>query len=347
MWSWSSALSATLSRKARHQSETRRETVPTRIVQPRVIPLGDRTVAARLAFGSWVVVPTWNVDVALAMIRDGVIEPWTTRAVERLLRPGQTYVNVGANFGYYMVLGAHCVGWSGKVFAVEANPVVLPYLLRTMFWSGYRSIIRLYHRAASDQDGLEVDIMSDAQFVGGASVAMRIAAPEILPTKLEDSLWEGIDITRAVRPNGEVTPETGFFVRRKSLTARLDTLLAAEPKIDVLHMDIEGSEPAAIAGGLDLLRRSADMALVMEWSPYYCLSDALIGHTRAMCDFFESRGYSWYRLDSQAFDPAAVAPALIRIRDREELFRQPHGDMVVVKDLAAYHPAWPNLVVDS
>jgi hypothetical protein len=110
-------------------------------------------------------------------------------------------------------------------------------------------------------------------------------------------------------------------------------------------MDIEGSEPAAIAGGLDIIGRSPDMALVMEWSPSYCLSAALIGQTRAMCDLFESRGYSWYRLDPQAFNPNAVAPALVRIRDREQLFATPHNDVVVVKNLAAYHPEWPNLVV--
>lgn len=314
---------------------------------PQIIPLGGRTVAVRLAFGAWVVVPTWNVDVALGMIRDGVIEPWTTRAVQRLLRPGQTYVNVGANFGYYMALGAHCVGRTGKVYAVEANSVLLPYLMRSTFWCGYPNVIRLYHRAVSDQDGLQLDIMSDAQFIGGASVAMRVAAPEFLPTKVRDSIWENIDMTRAVRPDGLVTPSTGFFVRRKCQSVRLDTLLAAEPRIDVLHMDIEGSEPAAIMGGLEVIRRSPGMALVMEWSPTYCLSETLIGHTRAMWDFFESAGYTWYRLDPWAFNPAAVAPALVRIRDREQLFATGHTDVVVVKNLAAYHPEWPNLVVQA
>jgi FkbM family methyltransferase len=310
-----------------------------------IIPLGDCTVAVQLAFGGWAVVPTWNVDVALGMIRDGIIEPWTSRAVELLLRPGQTYVNVGTNFGYYMVLGAQCVGRSGKVFAIEANPLLLPYLLRTLFWSGYPDVIRLYNRAASDQDGLELDIMCDAQFIGGASVAMRMAAPGVLPSRLEDSIWERVDITRAVRPDGRVVPATGFMVGRKCKTVRLDTLLAEEPHIDLLHMDIEGSEPAAIAGALDVIGRSPDMAMVMEWSPTYCLSEALLGHTRAMCDLFESRKYTWYCLHPQTFDPAAVAPTLIRIRDREQLFATPHSDVVVVRDLAAYHPEWPKLVV--
>ena len=48
-----------------------------RAAMPDVISLGNRTVAVRLQCGAWVVVPTWNVDVAVGMIRDGFIEPWT------------------------------------------------------------------------------------------------------------------------------------------------------------------------------------------------------------------------------------------------------------------------------
>ena len=52
-------------------------------------------------WGGWMVVPAFNVDVAIGVVRDGMIEPWTTRLVQELLRPGQTYINAGANFGYY------------------------------------------------------------------------------------------------------------------------------------------------------------------------------------------------------------------------------------------------------
>ena len=130
---------------------------------PEIIPLGDRAVAVRLAFGAWLVVPTWNIDVNVGLIRDGIIEPWTSRAIEALLKPGNRYVN----------LGAHCVGRGGRVVAVEANRQLLPYLMRSLYWSGYPDVIQLYNCAASDVDDLEVDLMFDPQFAGGASVAVR------------------------------------------------------------------------------------------------------------------------------------------------------------------------------
>jgi FkbM family methyltransferase len=309
-----------------------------------IIPLGNRTVAVRLAFGAWAVVPTWNVDVAMGMIRDGVIEPWTSRAVEALLKPGQTYVNVGANFGYYMVLGAHCVGRTGRVHAIEANPAVLPWLMRSIYWAGYPDVIRLYNRAASDQDGLELDIIFDAQFAGGASVAQRMPAPEGLSQHLEDSFWENADLSRVVRPDGRVEPATGFMVRARCRTCRLDTLLAGEKRIDLLHMDIEGSEPAAIVGSLELIRRSPGMAMIMEWSPYYAQSAGLAGHTRAMCELFEGLGYSWYRICPERFEPGHPAPPLQSIRGRAELFATPHADLLAVRDLRAHHRDWPALL---
>ena len=312
---------------------------------PEIIPLGDRTVAVRLAFGSFIVVPTWNIDVNVGIIRDGIIEPWTSRAVEALLRPGRTYVNVGANFGYYMALGAHCVGRAGRVVAVEANRKLLPWLMRSIYWAGYPDVISLYTCAVSDVDGLEVDLMFDPQFAGGASVANRIVAPEQMPTRLEDCLWENVDLSAHVDEDCLVKV-VGHFTRGKSTTRRLDTLLAQQAKIDVLHMDIEGSEAAAILGGTEIIRRSPDLAIVMEWSPHYFVG-ALSDQVKSMSDFLDGQGYRWYRIRYEDFSPDLPAPRLDLIQTREALSTVPHGDLLLVKDLARHHAAWPGLVVGN
>ena len=48
----------------------------------------------------------------------GTYERHETRLVRKYLCPGMTFVDVGANVGYYTTLAAH-VGPKGKVFAVE------------------------------------------------------------------------------------------------------------------------------------------------------------------------------------------------------------------------------------
>ena len=312
---------------------------------PDVISLGNRTVAVRLQCGAWVVVPTWNVDVAVGIIRDGVIEPWTARAVQRILKPGDTYVNVGANFGFYMALGANSVGRTGRVHAIEANPVLLPYLLRSLCWASYPEAIGLYNRAASDEDGATVILEFDPQHIGGGTVLANGDYTDAMARSIVDGLWENVDPTRLVEPDGRVLPTSGTPTRRECKTARLDTLLEDTSRVDLLHMDIEGSEPAAIAGARGIIERSPGIAVILEWSPYYCLAPKRIDKTRAMWALFETLGYSWYRIRHEDFSRWLPAPRLSRIRSREALFALAHSDVLVVKDLRKHFRWWPALVV--
>jgi FkbM family methyltransferase len=307
------------------------------------IQLDERTMVVRLNFGGHLVVPTWNIDVGVGLIRDGVIEPWTSRAIQALLKPANTYINVGANLGYYMVLGAQCVNRQGRVIAVEANKLLLPYLMRSLYWSGYPDVIRLYNCAASDDDGAEIDIMFDPQFIGGASVAHRVSAPQITE-RLEDCLWENASLSDFVGENGLVMPATGHMVRGKCKTQRLDSIMGDKDVVDVLHMDIEGSEPACVLGAQGLLGRSPNAAIVMEWSPHYCLTDQLIAKTKSMCELFEANGYSYYRIKHETFRNEMPFPELGAIPDREALWKTPHNDILIAKNIGRYHPEWPKRV---
>ncbi len=52
----------------------------------------------------------------------GQWEPFETRVALALLEPGDTFVDLGANLGYYSVLAALRVGPRGRVFAFEPDP---------------------------------------------------------------------------------------------------------------------------------------------------------------------------------------------------------------------------------
>jgi hypothetical protein len=69
--------------------------VANRFSRPSVLPFGNNSVIAQTLHGFYLVVPTWNVDVAIGIIRDGIIEPHTTAVARALARPGMTVVNAG------------------------------------------------------------------------------------------------------------------------------------------------------------------------------------------------------------------------------------------------------------
>jgi FkbM family methyltransferase len=54
----------------------------------------------------------------------GVWEPNLTRWLQARLRPGDVFLDVGANVGYFSLLGSRAVGPEGSVFAVEASPTI-------------------------------------------------------------------------------------------------------------------------------------------------------------------------------------------------------------------------------
>lgn len=58
----------------------------------------------------------------------GEWEPNITAWVRRTLRPGDVFVDVGANVGYYTLLAAELVGPTGAVVAIEASPSIYELL---------------------------------------------------------------------------------------------------------------------------------------------------------------------------------------------------------------------------
>lgn len=60
----------------------------------------------------------------------GSYERVESQIVRRLLRPGMTFVDVGANVGYYTALAAEAVGPQGRVLAFEPSEYAFPRLKR-------------------------------------------------------------------------------------------------------------------------------------------------------------------------------------------------------------------------
>ena len=70
----------------------------------------------------------------------------------RVITPGCVFADVGANFGYYTLLGARLVGSGGKVLAFEPQPAVAE-LLRESLSINSMANVEVIEAALSNQPG--------------------------------------------------------------------------------------------------------------------------------------------------------------------------------------------------
>ena len=164
--------------------------------------------------------------------RDRSYEPHVTQALRTHLRPGATFVDVGANVGYFSLLAALLVGERGRVIAFEPRADNVELLRRSVADNGFANVE--VHACAVAERAQELAFFASGEVQSsGRLMQEREAGSELLPT------------VRAVA---------------------LDEALAAEPRVDVIKMDIEGAEPRALAGMHALLRRHRP-TLLTEFCP--------------------------------------------------------------------------------
>ena len=80
----------------------------------------------------------------------GVWEPHLTALIEQTLEPGDVFVDVGANVGYFSLLASTLVGDAGAVVAIEAAPRTAAVLAENV--RGHPNV-RVIEAAASDTSG--------------------------------------------------------------------------------------------------------------------------------------------------------------------------------------------------
>lgn len=211
-----------------------------RIADSQTIYLGDDTAVTFLEDGTRLMVDTRSLDIGIHLLTLGQWEPAYTALFRRLVRPGDTVLDLGANLGVYTMLAARLTGPGGRVHAFEPNPRLAHLVDLSIRINGCAGWTQVHRLAASDRRGVARLFFTDA-YSGGGSLTGNAAQND------ESGAAKGaVDC--------ELMP--------------LDELLAdPEFRVDVLKMDVEGHEGPALRGMRALLERSPGIRIMMEFGP--------------------------------------------------------------------------------
>jgi tRNA/tmRNA/rRNA uracil-C5-methylase (TrmA/RlmC/RlmD family) len=80
----------------------------------------------------------------------GMWEPSLTRWIQERLAPGDIFIDVGANIGYYSLLASKLVGHSGSVVAIEPSPKIFSALQHNLALNHIENV-RVVNMAVSDR----------------------------------------------------------------------------------------------------------------------------------------------------------------------------------------------------
>jgi FkbM family methyltransferase len=187
----------------------------------------------------------WNLNIIVsrretlgrAVILLGVYDLPVSEALCRLIKQGDSVVDVGANIGYMTSIMAVAAGSSGKVEAFEPHPTLGSKLWDNV-WSWSQQMykpslagIAVRPEAVSDQDG-ETYLEIPEDFASNNGLAFLVDKPTTssLPVR----------------------------------SVRLDSVLAGRPRVDLLKVDVEGAELQVFHGAVKSLSSHTIRHIIFE-----------------------------------------------------------------------------------
>ncbi|HYL75631.1 MAG TPA: FkbM family methyltransferase [Bryobacteraceae bacterium] len=193
-----------------------------------------RIVPAELDVGGATVVLNPNDPVISGALTFGVYERPETRFFCAACRPGMTFLDIGANVGYYTALAIPRIGGTGRVIALEPDPENFQYLQAT---------IRA-NRAAN--------VIAIPKAVGAA------AGATVLHTSSSN------------RGDNRLYPNDLCDGSCEVEVCTVDDLLGnlGVESVDLIKMDVQGFEGHVLEGMKQTIRRSPNLTAMIEFWPF-------------------------------------------------------------------------------
>jgi FkbM family methyltransferase len=174
---------------------------------------------------------TANDGIGLVLKQTNDYEPHLYLAAKNVVKPGDTVIDCGANFGYHSIALANLAGPEGKIVAIEPLRQVYQQLCGNIFLNNIRHGWCLNYALGDEIKNVEMEIAN-----------------------LDASSTTNIGATR-VGSNGDKVEMT-----------TLDTLISKgiiqEDKVSFIKIDVEGLEIKVLNGACRLLEKSRPVMMI-------------------------------------------------------------------------------------
>jgi FkbM family methyltransferase len=240
------------------------------------LPVDDSTYALR-TYDGFVLVPRQDTQLLLMLLDAGPqgLEPGTRRVLMKLLAPGMTFVDVGAHVGLLTLAGARAVGPTGKVLAIEPVPLTFELLTRALVFNRLFQQVELKQQAAGAR-------REHCKFF----VSSVLGHSSLLP-------GDALGAPTAAEIEVDVSP--------------LDELVQPGERVDLVKIDVEGTELAVLEGMTRIIADNPELAIIAEFGPPHLQASQTTAEQ--WFSAFRDRGFDPYAIDELSADcqPADVS----------------------------------------
>ncbi|MDF3092561.1 MULTISPECIES: FkbM family methyltransferase [Burkholderia] len=170
-----------------------------------------------------------------SLLETGELERGTRLLIEKLVEPGNCFIDVGANIGLHTLAAARSMQGQGKIIAFEPFGPTKALLERSVWMNGFASLVEIHQAAVSNETG------HHKLFLGATSG--------------HHSLFPLDERTSTDTEPVEVS------------VVKIDDIVPATQKVDLLKIDAEGAELQVIESAAGLIERNTELAIIVEFGP--------------------------------------------------------------------------------
>jgi FkbM family methyltransferase len=182
-----------------------------------------------LPYNFYILLDIQDKYIGRPLLVKGSYEQRISETFAKYLQPDSCVIDIGANIGYYSLLAAsRCP--QGKVLSFEPDKQNFQLLKTSIVYNGFEQIIQAYNLAVSDTNKSIMIADLGTTVNSGARV-----------TSINEDLLKSLVADKDASLN-------------KIEAVQLDSFVIAN-KVDIVKIDIEGHEPYAVRGMLNILKR--------------------------------------------------------------------------------------------